>query len=132
MGSAVCKMIERVLRYYKNRVMLPLKSRLRQHYTSHSFYARARLDVPTFDDPAVQRQLDATSGVNGGSVAWSTLQMVTELTNAAVKVVSHVTVLVTVLKNQPDGPLLAILSVIPSIADWFKWQSLGFNASGGM
>lgn len=131
-GSAVCRIIERILRYYKNRVMLPLKSRLRQHYTAHSFHARARLDVPTFDDPAVQRQLDATTGVNGGSVAWSTLQMVTELTNAAVRVVSQVTVLISVLSNQPDGPLLAILSVVPSIADWFRRQSLGFNAAGGM
>lgn len=130
-GSAICRAIERVLRYYKNRIMLPLKSRLRRHYTTHSFHARARLDVPTFDDPVVQRQLDATTGMNGGSVAWSTLQMVSELTNAAVRVVSQVTVLASVLKDQPDGPLLAILSVIPSIADWFRRQNLGFNAGGG-
>lgn len=130
-GSAACRVIERILRFYKNRVMLPLKSRLRQHYTAHSFHARARLDVPTFDDPAIQRQLDATAGVNGGSVAWSTLQMVTELLNAAVRVISQVTVLISVLKDQPDGPLLAILSVIPSVADWFRRQNLGFNASGG-
>lgn len=112
--------------------MIPLKSRLRQHYTAHSFYARARLDVPTFDDPAVQRQLDATAGANGGSVAWSTLHLVSEVTNAAVRVISQVSVLIGVLRDQPDGPLLAILSVIPALSDWVRWQSLGFNASGGM
>ena len=111
--------------------MVPLKSRLRQHYTAHSFHARARLDVPTFDDPVVQRQLDATTGMNGGSVAWSTLQMVTELVNAAVRVASQLTVLISVLKNQPDGPLLAVVSVIPSIADRLRRQNIGFNAGGG-
>lgn len=131
MGSIACRVLERFLRYYKTRVMLPLKSRLRQHYTAHSFHARARLDVPTFDDPAVQRQLDATAGVNGGSVAWSTLQMVTELTNAAVRVISQLAVLISVLKDQPDGPLLAILSVLPSVADWVHRQNLTFNAAGG-
>jgi hypothetical protein len=114
-----------------SRVTFPLKARLKQYYSVHLFEARARLDVPTFDDPAVQRQLDTASHVNGQSVAWGTFTMLSGLMSTALKVVSQVGVLASVLKDQPDGLLLAIVSFAPEMTQWFQWQHMTLSTAGG-
>lgn len=130
-GTIACKIVSRFLQWGKESVTQPLNARLHKHYTLHAFHARARLDVPTFDDPAVQRQLDSTTNINGMSVAWNTFQLVSELANASVRVISQVSVLATVLRNQPDGPMLAALSAIPALTDCFRWQVSFFTGAGG-
>ncbi|PSS06636.1 hypothetical protein PHLCEN_2v3592 [Hermanssonia centrifuga] len=120
-----------LLSYAKRRVSYPLSARLKQHYSIHIFEARARLDVPTFEDPAVQRQLDSASSFNGQSVAWGTFTMVSGLATTAVKVVTQVSVLADVLKTQQDGPLLALLSFVPSLGEWLGWQRASLLVGGG-
>lgn len=131
-GMWVCRILTRLLRYAKNRITFPLKARLKQHYSVHLFAARARLDVPTFEDSAVQRQLDSASHVNGQSVAWGTFTMLAGLMSTAVKVLSQTSVLIRVLKDQPDGPLLAIVSFAPETTQWLQWQKVTLYTGAGM
>ena len=128
----ICRILTRLLNYAKSRITFPLKARLKQHYSVHLFAARARLDVPTFEDPAVQRQLDTASHVNGQSVAWGTFTMLSGLLTTAIKVVSQISVLVRVLKDQPDGPLLAVVSFVPELMQWMKWQKVNLHGGAGM
>ena len=125
MGTLACKLVERLLEYARLRVSQPLQARLNKHYAIHMFEARARLDVPTFDDPAIQRQIDSASSVNGQGVAWGTITMVSGLVTTVLKVVTQVGVLAEVLKDQRDGLLLAVLCMLPSLTDYLKWQTLG-------
>lgn len=131
-GMWVCAIMGRLLKYAKNRVTFPLRARLKQHYSLHLFHARARLDVPTFDDPAVQRQLDSASHVNGQSVAWGTFTMLSGLMTTVIKIVSQIAVLATVLKDQQDGPLLAVVSFAPALMEWVQWQKGALQSGGGM
>jgi ABC-type multidrug transport system fused ATPase/permease subunit len=131
-GNAICSIITMLVAMLRIRVQRPLQARIRRHYVSHIFHARARLDLPTFDDPAVQRQLDSVSNLGSTTVAWQTVQMVTGLGGVAINVISQVAVLATVLRGQPDGPLLAILSIIPVIAQKFQFTRLDFRGNGGM
>ena len=100
--------------------MIPLNTSIKQFYADHLFRAMARLDVPTFEDSAVQRQLEsAQSSPWGSSVAWTTVQMVTSIVMTGVRLFSQLSVLFSVLREQQDGPLLAMLSFTQAIFNWY-------------
>lgn len=88
-----------------------LNGRIKRHYSVHTFHALARLDVPTFDDPVVSRQMDSVlpDGAAGGrrTIPWSAISSVVNLASTLIHVVSQSAVLVGVLRRQRDGPLLA-------------------------
>ena len=132
LGTLVCKFVGHLLAFAHSKVSHPLQARLNKHYAIRLFAAQARLDVPTFDDPAVQRQIDSASSVNGQGVAWGTVSMVSGLVSTLVKIVTQISVLVEVLKDQRDGLLLAVLCLLPSISDYIKLQAgISFPGRGG-
>ncbi|KXN84813.1 Putative multidrug export ATP-binding/permease protein YgaD [Leucoagaricus sp. SymC.cos] len=90
--------------------LLPRNTRT-EYYSVHMFHAMARLDLPTFDDPKVQRQLESSFPTSSrSSIAWDTVTMILHIMTTAIQLVSQLSVLVRVLNNQRDGPLLALLS----------------------
>jgi hypothetical protein len=120
-GRVACSIASRILQYVQSRIMTPLNMSIKQFYARHIFRSMARLDVPTFEDPAVQRQLDATRSTPwSSSVAWSTVCMTTGIAMTVIRLVSQLSVLFTVLREQQDGPLLAILSFSQSLFDWYN------------
>lgn len=130
-GRVMCTMVSRILNYGKSRVQLPLNKRIKQHYSTHIFESMSRLDVPTFDDPAVQRQLEAAWSSSGrSSVCWETLQIFMSLMSTVIKLFSQMSVLIAVLRDQRDGPLLAVLSFAESIFQWISARRR-FIDSGG-
>ncbi|OBZ79064.1 hypothetical protein A0H81_00117 [Grifola frondosa] len=122
LGRIACTVLKRVLSSVRARLSYPLSIRVKQQYSIHLFHARARLDLPTFEDSAVQRQLEDASNSSGNGFAWDSLQMAIHIITAAVEVVSQVGVLASVLRDQRDGLLLAIISCSASAFDWFKTQ----------
>jgi len=91
----------------------------------------ARLDVPTFDDSAVKRQLESAQSTPwGSSVAWTTVQMVTSIVMTGIRLVSQLSILFTVLREQQDGPLLAMLSFAQAIFNWYCDRRQVLNSLG--
>lgn len=120
-GRVACSLFTRLLRYCKNQVSVPLNSRIKQYYSVHIFHAMARLDVPTFDDDAVQRQLEQSfSPSSRSSIAWDAIVMTIQIYGTALQLISQVSVLAGVLRGQRDGFLLAILSFSYG---FFRWNS---------
>ncbi|TFK38612.1 P-loop containing nucleoside triphosphate hydrolase protein [Crucibulum laeve] len=118
-GRFVCSLITRLLRYSKQRLAVPLNVRIKQYYSVHIFHAMARLDVPTFDDAAVQRQLEQSFPPNSrSSIAWDTVVMALHMLSTALQLTSQLSVLVGVLRDQRDGPLLAVLSFAHALFQW--------------
>jgi len=71
-----------------------------------------RLDLPTFDDPAVQRQIEQTvPNYAQSSTALNAITSTLSIFTTAVQLISQLSVLINVLKDQSDGSLLATLSV---------------------
>lgn len=98
------------------RISRPLNARIKQYYTVHMFSVLARLDVPTYDDPLVQRQLEQAFPSNSRqTVIWRTVVGVINMGSTAIMLLSQLSVLSNVLKNQQDGTLIAILSFSHSI-----------------
>ncbi|KAF8876487.1 P-loop containing nucleoside triphosphate hydrolase protein [Infundibulicybe gibba] len=118
-GRLVSSIIGRLLRYSKRRLTIPLNVRIKQFYSVHMFHAMARLDVPTFDDAAVQRQLEQSFPQNSrSSIAWDTVVTVLHLASTILQLTSQLSVLVGVLQGQQDGPLLAVLSFSHALFQW--------------
>lgn len=83
------------------------------------FRSTARLDVPTYDDPAVQRQLEQSVSPNASStIAWDTISTALNLSNTWVRVITQLMVMLNVLRDQQDGTLLASLSFFKMFLQW--------------
>ncbi|KZT68754.1 P-loop containing nucleoside triphosphate hydrolase protein [Daedalea quercina L-15889] len=119
-GRTGCAVLGRLLGHAKASLAYPLSNRLKQHYTMHLFHARARLDLPTFEDPAVRRQIEEASHSSRGGVAWDTFSMMVTAVSTAINITSEVSMLVAVLKDQPDGTLLAVICLSQSFLNWFS------------
>ena len=90
----------------------------------------ARLDVPTWEDPVVSEQVDATLPTGRSSIAWTAVNSLVGVGSVLVKLLSQVTVLISVLREQRDGPLLAILCFAEQILMLFKSEPMN-SATGG-
>ena len=129
-GSRIAvAVVKRLLRYARSRSGEVLGKRIRTHYSGHTFEAYARLDVPTFDNPIIQRQLDEIAG-GRTSVAWESLKMLMDLASNVVLLASQMSVLGAVLREQRDGVSIALLSVFPELLRYMRIQK--FLNIGGM
>lgn len=130
-GAFASTLAGRILQHAKNRIASPLRQRIKQHYSVHIFYAMSRLDVPTFDDPAVQRQLQQAipSHAHGG-IAFRAVTTTLRVFATAIQLLSQLSVLINLLKGQPDGFLLAILSFAHGFAQWTKTNKPFISGSG--
>ncbi|KAG6874168.1 hypothetical protein C0995_005586 [Termitomyces sp. Mi166 len=115
-GRLGCLLISRLMRYSKHRCVTPLNLRIKRFYAGHTFRAMGRLDVPTFDDDAVQRQLEQSASPNSyTTIAWETVSTTLSGLAMLLQLVSQFSVLVSVLRDQRDGTLLAVLSFAQTI-----------------
>lgn len=131
-GRVACSLFTRILRYGKKRVSIPLNIRIKQYYSVHIFHAMARLDVPTFGDDAVQRQLEQSFSPNSrSSIAWDTIVMAIQIYSTALQLISQVSVLTGVLRGQRDGFLLAALSFSYAFFRWSSTKRINYIRSGG-
>ncbi|KAL5535096.1 hypothetical protein ACEPAF_3189 [Sanghuangporus sanghuang] len=120
-GRMTVAIVKRLLNHVKSRTMTLLDQRIKAHYSGHIFEAYARLDLPTFEDPIVRRQLEAAEG-GRSSVAWDTVQMLANTFSHVIQLVSQVSVLLSVLRGQRDGTLIAVLSFISPVFQWMRFQ----------
>ncbi|KAJ8595027.1 P-loop containing nucleoside triphosphate hydrolase protein [Rhizopogon salebrosus TDB-379] len=129
-GRTACTIVARILRYVQSRIMSPLNLSIKRFYIQLLFRSMARLDVPTFEDSAIQRQLESTWSASwGSSVAWSTVSMTTGVAMTVIRLVSQLSVLSAVLREQQDGPLLASLTFVQSLSNWYRSGPRGLSSS---
>ena len=130
-GRVACAVAERLLQYSKYHISHPLNLAIKQFYSTHIFHAMARLDLPTFEDPAIQRQLEgAWSTSYKSSVAWETIRLTSNVIMTVIRLLSQLSVLISVLRHQRDGTLLALLSFSQSLFQWFSGMHHATNSLG--
>ncbi|KAJ7691891.1 P-loop containing nucleoside triphosphate hydrolase protein [Mycena rosella] len=105
----VCAAITRLPFYGQSLLFRPLNDRIQQHYAVKTFHAQARLDIPTYTNSAVQRQLDNSSAGSRTSIAWNNVLKIFELLSTVIELVSQFSVLISMLRDQRDGPLATII-----------------------
>jgi hypothetical protein len=131
-GTFLSSIVLRFLYYARKQIARPLHLRIKLFYSVHIFRAMVRLDVPTFDDPAIQHQLaQAFSKHSHSTIAFNAVTLTVRLISTALQLVSHIFILARVLRNQPDGLLLAVLYFSYSILQWSTTRN-SFTTKGGM
>ncbi|KAK2462113.1 hypothetical protein APHAL10511_006576 [Amanita phalloides] len=121
-GTLLCSVSRHFLLLGLTAVQEPLSKRIQQFYTIHYFNALARLDLPTFEDVAVQRQLEtALPRTSKRSTTWELITTVSDASFQGITLISKITVLIGIVKDQHDGLLLVVLSFIHPIMR-YSWQ----------
>ena len=109
-GRIGCAIAARIIRHFMYRLQRPLNNSIKQYYSVQVFRSMARLDLPTFEDPAVQRQTEAAWSTSGqSSVAWDTINMVAGLISTVIRLISQVSTGDTVSSGdyaRPPNPQL--------------------------
>ncbi|KIK60401.1 hypothetical protein GYMLUDRAFT_225945 [Collybiopsis luxurians FD-317 M1] len=112
-GRIASSIVEFALERFVARISRPLNSLIKQFYDVNLFRVLARMDVPTFDDPIIQRQLEEDSPSDPrGSIVWRTVTSAVHIASTTTTLISELFVLYSVLKNQQDGLLLAFSSFL--------------------
>ncbi|KAH8834804.1 P-loop containing nucleoside triphosphate hydrolase protein [Flagelloscypha sp. PMI_526] len=131
----ILAVVERLLNWANNHLTTPLNRRIHLYYTVHLFHANARLDVPTFNSTQVQQQLEGAvpQGPFQKSVAWEAISKVVEFLGAALQLVSQLTMLGSVLREQRDGLMFASLKITHAIFQYYfsRNQIMHFTGMGG-
>ena len=114
--------LSRMARIAQERASRKIISKMRTHYAEHILYAHSRLDVPTYNDLAVQGQLDSIR-YSRNTAAWSCIRTVITFLSAVIQLITQVSVLISVLKDQPDGIWLALLGFAQPVLSWIRQHS---------
>ena len=132
-GHALCTAAEHALGYAAEKVSTALGARAQLLYSGRIFRAMARLDVPTWDDPAVSSQISALRPdfPDTDTVAWAAIVTLVETGSAFIRMFSEALVLFRVLREQGDGTLLVLVSLASEVFSLFAFRG-SFNLGDGM
>ncbi|KIJ45081.1 hypothetical protein M422DRAFT_251278 [Sphaerobolus stellatus SS14] len=118
----MCTVVTRFANLAQNWAAIRIAARMRTHYTEHILLAHIRLDLPTYGDPSVRGQLNSVVS-SRSNVAWVGIRSIISTISTIIQLVSQVSVLINILKDQPDSILLALVSFADPIWSWFRRSS---------
>jgi hypothetical protein len=130
-GRAFCTTAQYFIGFASEKVSQALNSRCRQFYSTRIFHAVARLDVPTWDDPAVTAHINALFTDSQRTNTWDTISTLVDTGSAFLRVLSQTAVMFGVLRGQKDGLLLALSSFSSDLLTYFD-MSKSDLLGGGM
>ncbi|KAF6748428.1 HlyB/MsbA family ABC transporter [Ephemerocybe angulata] len=111
----------RLFTYVQEKVQIPLNLRIKRYYALRTFWAMARLDMPTFEDDVVQQQLQqSVSHSTRTSIAWDVVSTFLKIGSSAMRLFAQVAVLANVLGEQRDGSLLLLLTFAHLFVEWLS------------
>lgn len=122
-GRVLCAAAEHLLSLASGKISTALNGRIRRFYSTRIFYAMARLDVPTWDDPVVSAQIEAVLPKGPHTVAWAAIMSLVQTGSTFVRLFSQTAVLMGVLREQRDGVLLPLLSFACDAFTYFNLVS---------
>lgn len=124
-GRMACNFAGRLLMHGKSSIEIPLNIKIKQYYSVHIFNSMARLDVPTFEDPMVQRRLEAASTPtrSRNSIAWETLRVLFGLGSTVLRLITQISVLIAVVSDQRDGPIYAVMQFAQTLYQQYSWRT---------
>ena len=131
-GRCITIFAIRLFSYVQDRVQIPLNLRIKRYYALRTFWAMARLDVPTFEDDVVQQQLQqSVSHSSRTSIAWDVVSTFLKIGSSAVRLFAQIAVLANVLAEQKDGSLMLLLTFAHLFLEWLSNYHGMLQRTGG-
>jgi len=122
-GRAFCSAAAHFLYYACYTLSSVLNRRSKVYYSSHVFHAVARLDLPTWDDPAVSSQIAALFPSSPLAVSWAVILTFVNTVCAVVRMCSQTAILFGVLRGQKDGFSFALLTFSSNLASYLNYST---------
>lgn len=122
-GRAFCSAAGHFLYYACYTLSSVLNRRSRLYYSSHVFHAVARLDLPTWDDPAVSSQITALFPPSQLTVSWAVILTFVNTVSAVVRMCSQTVILFGVLRGQKDGFSFALLTFSSNLISYLNYST---------
>ncbi|KAG1809949.1 P-loop containing nucleoside triphosphate hydrolase protein [Suillus plorans] len=120
-----CTITMRLLKYARSRIIRPVDTSIRRVNTKRVFHSLACLDVPTHGRSRILDLINGKLGDSHLTLQCEIVEMSTNITMAVVRLLSQLLVLVTVLREQQDVIIVAILSFSQSIlSNWDGTQTV--------
>ena len=124
MGHFACSIASYLLSQAQEAVEPPLNGMIRRWWAVHSFHAHSRLDVPTFEQRHVRRELERTlDGFAGRAAIWEVLTLINRIISTLTQLLAQVVVLYHVLRFQRDGMLLGVMTLFAESIYWLSGGS---------
>jgi len=82
----------------------------------------ARLDVPTWDDPAVASQINGLFPRTSHTISWTVIMTFVETISAIVRMISQTVILFSVLRGQQDGLSYALLTFASNLVSYLNFS----------
>ena len=115
-GRVFCTIASRLIDIAQTSLQTTFNSRVKQHFSMYMFRVVSRLDVPTFNDNLVQEQLaQAVAQSSSSTVVAEVVTNIMFLSRTMLSLLSQSAVLISVLRDQPDGALLAVIACLPHL-----------------
>ena len=127
-GRALCSAAGHFLSGACDAMSSALNRRCRQYYSTHIFHAMARLDVPTWSDPAVASQINALSPRPPHTISWAVILTFVDTVSVVLRILSQAVVLFGVLRGQRDGLLFVLLTLCSNFVSYLN-MSMTYHMS---
>jgi hypothetical protein len=111
-GRVACSFAQCLLERVDGWLYLAFDDYVKNHYSRYAFEHVARIDVPTFIDPSVSQRLDAVSLRYGFCSVGRTLDSLLRSGCSILVLLTQVSVLVTILREQGIGSFLSLLTCL--------------------
>lgn len=132
LARIMCTMLTRFAHLAQSWASVRISSKMRTHYSEHILQAHLRLDLPTFNDAAVRGQL-ASVVSSRSNAAWTAIRNIISIFSTFLQLISQISILIGILKDQQDGILLAVVSFADPVWSWIRrestWRGGGMSIS---
>ncbi|KAH7106107.1 P-loop containing nucleoside triphosphate hydrolase protein [Auriculariales sp. MPI-PUGE-AT-0066] len=115
-ARALCVAGRWLTKFIQYSVEEPMGRALRLHFAQHILKSHLRLDVPTYEDAAVARQLESVNE-DYSRGPWPALQTVLWLVTDALQTCMSCIALLSLLWDRQESIPLAIVTLIPALGD---------------
>ena len=110
LGRICCVVAESFLKYWEEKLQIPLDLLTKEILDKVVVSVRANLDVPTFDDRVVKGRLEGATSGSGGRycVIWGSISFILNLFSSFARLITEFGVLARVITGQQDGISFAV------------------------
>ena len=137
-GRLCCVIARAFLEYLEQGLQVPLDQLMGERFEKNVFSVRANLDVPTYQDKAVQGKLEATSRGplliphSRYGVAWQSLSVFIGILAAATRLVAEFAVLAKIIGSQQAGISFAIMHSGQEVLQFLLRPNWVFSFTNGL
>jgi len=117
-GHLTCAVATRFLKHARRCIISPLHKSIKTFHRERIFNFLICLDLPTYEELGSMGNFRSMSHYWVSEIAFQTVEMLMNIAMTLLRLLFQILVLITVLREQQDGFLLAVLSLLQSVFHW--------------